>query len=166
MLLNQRAEAEAELRTARAAAYEQGMRSVLWRIDLVLGNLYSVQRRHEEAERSFVAARALIDELAANLPGETLRDTFLNQAMTVAPRLRSLSSRRAEKLAFGGLTEREREVAMLIGQGKYNREIADELVVSARTVESHVSNIMFKLGFTSRRQIATWAAEKGLMADR
>jgi hypothetical protein len=79
MLLNQRAEAEAELRTARAAAYEQGMRSVLWRIDLVLGNLYSVQRRHEEAERSFVAARALIDELAANLPGETLRDMFLNE---------------------------------------------------------------------------------------
>jgi DNA-binding NarL/FixJ family response regulator len=61
------------------------------------------------------------------------------------------------------LTEREREVAILIANGKSNREIADRLVVGNRTVEVHVSSILSKLGFTSRSQIAVWAYEKGLV---
>ena len=63
---------------------------------------------------------------------------------------------------FGGLTAREREVAILIAQGRTNGEIAAHLVVSERTVESHVSNILGKLGFTSRAQIAVWTVEKGV----
>jgi DNA-binding NarL/FixJ family response regulator len=78
------------------------------------------------------------------------------------PHVRSLSPDRIAKQAYGGLTAREREVAALIAQGKSNREIAEALVVSDRTVESHVSNIMFKLGLQSRRQIRAWAVEKGL----
>ena len=70
---------------------------------------------------------------------------------------------RAAKHTFGGLTEREREVVTLIAQSKSNREIADALVVSERTVETHVSNVLFKLGFTSRIQIAAWVIEKGLV---
>jgi len=70
---------------------------------------------------------------------------------------------RAAKQTFGGLTEREREVVTLIAQSKSNREIADALVVSERTVETHVSNVLFKLGFTSRIQIAAWVIEKGLL---
>lgn len=50
----------------------------------------------------------------------------------------------------------------LIAQGKTSRELADLLVVSERTAEVHVSNILGKLGFTSRAQIAAWAVEKGL----
>jgi DNA-binding NarL/FixJ family response regulator len=53
-------------------------------------------------------------------------------------------------------------VAVLIAQGKANREIAEVLVVHYRTVETHVSNIFSKLGFTSRAQIAVWAGQKGL----
>ena len=64
--------------------------------------------------------------------------------------------------AFGGLTEREREVAVLLAEGKSNREIAEKQVVGIRTVEVHVSNILSKLGFTSPAQIAVWAYEKGL----
>ena len=60
------------------------------------------------------------------------------------------------------LTEREREVAALIAQGKASREIAEILVVNARTIEKHIENILSKLGFTSRAQIAVWASEKGL----
>ena len=74
----------------------------------------------------------------------------------------SLSPRRIAKRAFGGLTEREREVAALIAQGKANREIAEVLVVNYRTIEKHIENILSKLGFASRTQIAVWAAEKGL----
>ena len=71
-------------------------------------------------------------------------------------------TRRAAKRAFGGLTEREREVAGLIAQGKTSREIAELLVVNERTIEKHIENIFSKLGLTSRAQIAVWASEKGL----
>jgi non-specific serine/threonine protein kinase len=60
------------------------------------------------------------------------------------------------------LTPRERDVAVLIAQAKSNDEIAAELVVSKRTVESHVANIRSKLGFTDRTQIVRWAIESGL----
>lgn len=73
-----------------------------------------------------------------------------------------IPSLRAAKWEFGGLTRREREVATLIAEGKSNREIANELVISERTVEEHVSNILFKLGFQSRAQISAWTVEKGL----
>jgi non-specific serine/threonine protein kinase len=63
---------------------------------------------------------------------------------------------------FGRLTKREREVAALVSQGESNREIAAELIVSERTVEGHVNNILTKLGFRSRAQVAAWAVEKGL----
>ena len=61
-----------------------------------------------------------------------------------------------------GLTEREREVAALIARGKSNGAIASELVLSKRTVEKHVANILSKLGFTSRTQIVRWALDHGL----
>jgi non-specific serine/threonine protein kinase len=59
------------------------------------------------------------------------------------------------------LTPREREVAALVAKGLTNRRIALELTVSQRTVEGHVEKIMTKLGFTSRTQIAAWAAQRG-----
>jgi DNA-binding CsgD family transcriptional regulator/predicted transcriptional regulator len=71
--------------------------------------------------------------------------------------------RQAAKQEFGGLTEREHEVASHIAQGESNHEIAEALVVSERTVESHVTNILNKLGFTSRVQIRKWAVEKGIV---
>jgi DNA-binding CsgD family transcriptional regulator/tetratricopeptide (TPR) repeat protein len=71
-------------------------------------------------------------------------------------------STRAEKEKFGGLTAREREVAVLIAQGKSNREIAKSMTVGVKTVETYVTRILNKLGFDSRVQIATWAVEKGL----
>jgi DNA-binding CsgD family transcriptional regulator/sugar lactone lactonase YvrE len=54
------------------------------------------------------------------------------------------------------LTRREREVAILVGQGLTNREIATRLFISERTAESHVEQIRGKLGFHTRVQIATW----------
>lgn len=61
-----------------------------------------------------------------------------------------------------GLTGREREVVTLIAQGKSNSEIAAELVLSKRTVEKHIANILSKLSFTSRAQIVRWGIENGL----
>ncbi len=65
---------------------------------------------------------------------------------------------------FAGLTAREREVAILIAQGKSNRAIAEALVVQVKTVEVHVTHILGKLGFTSRAQIAGWSVGNGLAA--
>jgi predicted ATPase/DNA-binding CsgD family transcriptional regulator len=59
------------------------------------------------------------------------------------------------------LTRREREITALIAQGYSNRAIAGELVISPATAARHVANILAKLGFTSRAQIAAWAAGNG-----
>lgn len=60
------------------------------------------------------------------------------------------------------LSPRELEVAMLMGRGFSNREIADHLSISIATVERHASNIFNKLGFHSRIQVAIWTADLGL----
>ena len=52
------------------------------------------------------------------------------------------------------LTPREREIAALIARGLSNRAIADELVISQATVARHVANMLTKLGFSSRAQVA------------
>src|SRR5262249_30782223 len=161
--LQRAAEAETMLRAAQAAAQAQGLRPWLWRICIALGKLYHSQVRQEEAEQAFATARTIIEELAANVPDQRLRERFLSQATAMLPPKCSLSPDRVAKQAHGGLTARERQVAALIAQGKINREIAEMLVVSERTVETHVRNVLSKLGFTSRAQIAVWASEKGLL---
>jgi DNA-binding NarL/FixJ family response regulator len=60
------------------------------------------------------------------------------------------------------LTRREREIALLIARGLSNKGIADELVISPATAARHVTNILTKLGFTSRAQVAAWAVDNGL----
>jgi predicted ATPase/DNA-binding CsgD family transcriptional regulator len=62
--------------------------------------------------------------------------------------------------APGGLTKRELEIAELLAQGMTNKAIAGRLVIGRRTVETHVENILVKLGFTSRTQVAPWLAEQ------
>ncbi|MFJ3923461.1 response regulator [Streptomyces sp. NPDC090022] len=60
------------------------------------------------------------------------------------------------------LTEREREVLSLIADGRSNREIARALVLSEKTVKTHVSNILMKLDLADRTQAALWAVRHGL----
>jgi DNA-binding NarL/FixJ family response regulator len=57
------------------------------------------------------------------------------------------------------LTPREREVARLLAEGRSNREIAEQLVITEGTAEVHVKRILSKLGFHSRSQVARWMAE-------
>jgi DNA-binding NarL/FixJ family response regulator len=67
----------------------------------------------------------------------------------------SPADERAERL-----TPREWEIALLVGRGLANRQIAQELSISERTVETHVRKILKKLGFTSRARIAAWVAQR------
>jgi non-specific serine/threonine protein kinase len=59
------------------------------------------------------------------------------------------------------LSRREREVATLVARGLTNRQIAAELSIAERTADTHVSNILGKLGLASRAQLATWMTEQG-----
>ncbi|HLJ81135.1 MAG TPA: LuxR C-terminal-related transcriptional regulator, partial [Ktedonobacterales bacterium] len=156
-------EAEAALRDAQAAAREQGRCGLVWRSGVALGRLLHARQRKEEAEAAFASARDVIARIAQTVPDGTLRETFVQQAAALLPE-RTRSPRRMEAERYGGLTAREREVARLVARGMSNRNIAGDLVLSERTVETHVTNILLKLGFTSRAQIAAWAAERGLTA--
>ena len=65
--------------------------------------------------------------------------------------------------ALRHLSPREREVAALLATGLSNRQIAQRLVVTERTVGAHVEHILDKLGFASRHQVGAWADEHGLL---
>jgi DNA-binding NarL/FixJ family response regulator len=65
----------------------------------------------------------------------------------------------------GDLTEREREVLNRIAQGMNNREIAEAMIISEKTVKTHVSNILSKLGLEDRTQAAIWALKHGLGSE-
>ena len=159
-------EAEAALRAAALSAETQGARPALWRIQSALGRVLVAQRRRAAAAEAFASARDVVDGLAATLTvDDPLRQTFLEAARGHLPRPRSPSPRRASTAAFGGLTEREREVADLIARSHTNREIADALVLGERTVETHVENILAKLGLASRREVAAWTVEHRLSPD-
>ena len=66
--------------------------------------------------------------------------------------------------AAGRLTTRETEIAVLVGEGMTNREIAARLVISERTVDNHVHNILDALDMRHRSQIAAWCTERGLLS--
>ncbi|HEY6410856.1 MAG TPA: hypothetical protein VIY29_25665, partial [Ktedonobacteraceae bacterium] len=122
-------EALAVLCSARDAAQRQGARPFLWRICVTLGKYYRTQASRQRAEEAFALARTTLEELASTVPDHDLRDHFLRHATAHLPPLRQPSPHHAVRQAFGGLTEREREVAVLIAQGKSSRAIADELMV-------------------------------------
>ena len=81
-------------------------------------------------------------------------------APSVAARLMQEVS--GERTASAGLTERELEVLRLIARGLPNKLIAQELVVSEKTVKTHVSNILAKLHLADRTQAALYAVREGL----
>jgi len=81
-------------------------------------------------------------------------------APSVAARLMQEVS--GERTASAGLTERELEVLRLIARGMSNKLIAHELVVSEKTVKTHVSNILAKLHLADRTQAALYAVREGL----
>jgi DNA-binding CsgD family transcriptional regulator len=163
--LGQWAAAEATFGAALAEAQARDLPPLVWRLHAALGTAYLAQQRRSEADEAFAAARAVAERLAAGLGERPVRVTFLDQLGRLLPEARPPSARAAARAAWGGLTPREREVAAHLARGRSNREIAAALVVSERTVEYHVGNILGKLGLTSRAQAAVWAAEHGLTLD-
>ncbi|MEZ4707818.1 MAG: helix-turn-helix transcriptional regulator [Caldilineaceae bacterium] len=135
---------------------------MLWRQQVELGRLYHSQRQRDAAQQQFDAALRIVEQLAAELPDPTLTPLLIQGITLLCPMTHAPPHCCAAKAAFDGLTAREREVAALVAQGLANRVIADQLVVSERTVEKHVENACGKLGFTGRTQLAVWASTRGL----
>jgi predicted ATPase/DNA-binding CsgD family transcriptional regulator len=85
--------------------------------------------------------------------------------LAAAPRAGSRPAQTARPAAPGGLSEREVEVVALIARGLTSREIAERLVISVYTADTHATHIRDKLGVRSRAEIAAWAVHHGLGPD-
>jgi len=83
---------------------------------------------------------------------------------TVAARLVRALSERPATPAFDELTTRERDVLVLIAQGRSNKRIALELGISEKTVKTHVGHVLAKLDVTDRTQAAVLAVQAGLVS--
>jgi DNA-binding NarL/FixJ family response regulator len=108
----------------------------------------------------------LLKDAAANEVAAAIRAAYQGQMHldpAVARRLaESLRAPKPEE-PVEPLTDREREVLALVAQGRANKEIARQLGISERTVRTHVSSILGKLGLASRTQAALYAVREGLV---
>lgn len=118
-----------------------------------------VQRALEAGASGYLLKDADADEVAAAIRAAHRGELQLDPAVA-----RRLMSTLQEPRAFSGeLTARELDVVALIGEGKANKEIALQLGIGERTARTHVSNILRKLGLTSRTQLALWAVREQLV---
>jgi non-specific serine/threonine protein kinase len=149
-------------RAARLCGAEQALRALL-----------GTSRIFDSAphRRSLSAARIALGEgrfEAVAAEGQALSlDEVVAYALTadhsaVAPG--HAAEGRAESVTSRLLTPREQEVAALIARGYTNRQIAAALIVTPRTADTHVRNILTKLELHSRAQVAAWATAQGLRA--
>jgi predicted ATPase/DNA-binding CsgD family transcriptional regulator len=116
-----------------------------------------------EADRYLELAQSSLSEAEFKVAQAAGRAMSLEQAVDFAQNLLSrLKIELSIEEAPDSLTRREREVVKLLAHGKSNGEIAIELVLSKRTVETHVSKVLSKLGLSTRAQVMRWAIEHGL----
>ena len=106
-----------------------------------------------------VGRAELLRAIRAVARGESLLDPAVTSS--VIGRLKQLANREDPEVAQ--LSEREREVVVLVAQGLTNKEIAGKLIISENTARNHVSRILEKLGLARRSEAATFAAEHGLL---
>jgi DNA-binding NarL/FixJ family response regulator len=111
----------------------------------------------------YVVKRAVESELLAAIESAQRGELYVHPSMTRAlleeKRAAPPPPRRGDPEA---LTNREADVLKLIVRGYTNRQMADELTLSVRTVETHRANIMGKLGLSSRAELVRWATEHKL----
>ena len=110
----------------------------------------SEARPHRPALGPAVVARELATEVAARTIDASAADAVL-ASLGVEIRV---AARNAH-----GVSERELEVCRLIARGKMNKEIAEVLGISLRTVQNHIAHIFDKLGVHSRSGVAVWLVE-------
>lgn len=114
----------------------------------------------ESAEQDdLLTSLEILDELGATPLATVVRRRLRALGTTRIPR----GPRGETKGNPAGLTARQIDVLRLLGDGYTNAQIASQLVVSVRTVDSHVAAVLAKLGAASRREAAAYAAELGVL---
>ncbi|MFF0637573.1 protein kinase [Nocardia sp. NPDC004151] len=144
----------AEQLDAQRAAVLLGTADALGRLvgsSTVLRTLLPFRDECEQRSRRALGARAF--EAARREGASMSLDAAVAFALGERPRATASADHSLESL-----TARERQVADLVAEGLTSKAIADRMVVSPRTVQGHIQHILTKLGFTSRAQIAAWAA--------
>ena len=128
------------------------------------GGWHRLEVPHEAARARVqiaLACRALGDADSADMELDAARAAF--EALGAIPDAAAVASLApGAELRPGGLTARELEVLALVARGSTNRQIADQLVISEKTVASHVGHIFTKLGLSSRSAATAYAYEHGL----
>jgi non-specific serine/threonine protein kinase len=144
----------------KRAAHILGAAEVLW--DSTATSIATLMPElGSEHDKSVAAARAALGDQAYAGAFRRGRQMPLAQVLDDAEHTRR--STRSEQVQAGGvgsLTSREEEIAGLLAQGLSNKAIAKSLVIAQRTAETHVANVLVKLGLTSRSQVAAWVAEQ------
>jgi len=120
----------------------------------------------EAGAAGFLLKDADPDDVAAAIRAARNGEMYLDPAVAgvVARQLRA-SGASAAPADDSALTPRERDVLALVAQGLPNRAIGDALGITERTARTHVSNILAKLGLTSRTQAALYAVDQGLDSE-
>jgi DNA-binding NarL/FixJ family response regulator len=103
-----------------------------------------------------IDSHELINALERIGRGESLLDPAVTQQ--VFKRMRE-TTRKAETEAFAPLSEQELKVLALVAQGKRNKEIAEQVFLSEKTVRNYVSSILSKLGLSTRAEAAAYAVK-------
>ncbi|WP_308470185.1 response regulator transcription factor [Kineococcus rubinsiae] len=101
-------------------------------------------------------------EVEAALRAAVRDEVFLDAAVT----RRLTQELRTPRAGLGALTAREKEVLVLVAEGRSNKDIAAHLLISERTARTHVSHLLAKVGLTSRTQAALLAVKEGLVEPR
>jgi DNA-binding NarL/FixJ family response regulator len=132
---------------------------------VILTSFGEVERVHAALERGasgYLLKDAGPAEVHAALRAAVRDEVFLDAAVT----RRLTQEIRAPRTGLGVLTTREKEVLVLIAEGRSNKDIARHLVISERTARTHVSHLLTKMGLTSRTQAALLAVKEGLVQPR
>jgi DNA-binding NarL/FixJ family response regulator len=116
----------------------------------------------EAGASGYVLKDAEAEEVATAVRAAFAGEVHLDPAVArlLAQRMRAKKTGEGEPVE--PLTDREKDVIRLLGQGMSNKEIAAELSITERTARTHVSNILGKLNLASRTQAALWAVEHKL----
>ncbi len=110
-----------------------------------------------------VSPEDLIDAIRAAYQGEArLHPTVMRKLMNQVAAIPSQQAPAASPSPANDLTEREREVLRLVAEGLSNREIAEKLVISEKTVKTHISSLLGKLGLEDRTRLAIYAIKNGM----
>ena len=122
------------------------------------GEAHRVHGALEAGATGYVRKDADVDEIVQAIRAAHRGEVYLDSAVTGVLTRSLIAPHRGATL-----TARERDVLVLVAQGRSNRDVGRTLAIGERTVQTHMANVLTKLHLTSRTQAALWAIREGLV---